>query len=129
MSLAESLKLEGGIRSVFGRLGEPPRTPGEEFEDELRQRRLEVARRVPGWTELEETALVKRGRWFVHAETDEVFSPVRGVVFATASTTVVADRAPYYFCVLPSGGLAFFEKVTTPATWSEHVERQARRRS
>jgi hypothetical protein len=126
VSLADALKLEGGIRSVFGRLGEPPRTPGEEFEDELRQKRVEVARRVPGWTELEETALVRRGRVLVDADTDAVYRPHRGVVFAPHSVTLIADQVALYFTVSPDGGLAFYELL--PGTWSEQVARQARRR-
>jgi hypothetical protein len=126
VSLADALKLEGGFRSVFGRLGEPHRTPGQEFEDELRQARLEVARRVPGWTELDESALVRRGRVLVDADTDAVYRPHRGVVFAPHSASLIADQAPLAFYVDQDGGLRFLERL--PGSWSEQVARQARRR-
>ena len=62
------------------------------------------------------------------AETDAIYQPVKGVVFAPYSIDVVADMAELWFYVDDRNGeLTFLERVTTPATWSEHVARQARR--
>jgi hypothetical protein len=60
----------------------------------LRPKRLEVARRMPKWTELQEVDLAPCGRgWLVSAETDAIYTPVRGVVFASYSVNVIADQA------------------------------------
>ena len=92
----------------------------------LRPARLEVARRTAKWTEIEDD-LVPRGRgMLVSAATDHVYTPVRGVIFETASVGIIATHAPYYFTVSPDGELAFYERL--PGTWSERIERQARRR-
>jgi hypothetical protein len=94
-------------------------------EDEIRNGRLEVAPRCKAWTEIEDD-LVPRGRGlFVSAGTDHVYAPVRGVVFATASVAIIADQAPYFFTVSPEGELRFYERHRQ--TWSELVERKARR--
>ena len=103
------------------------RTASEERPDEaaIRDARVAVARRNSKWTEIEESALVGRGRVLVHADSDEVFKLYRGVVFATGSTTVIPDYTALYFYVRDNGELTFLE--LEPGTWSEHVERQARR--
>jgi len=97
-------------------------------EDAILDARIRAARSMALWTELEEVALVKRDRWYVHSESDELFAPARGVIFQTASVSVVADRAPLYFVVAHDGRLRFFEKVTSPPTWTEYVERRERRK-
>jgi hypothetical protein len=93
-------------------------------EDEIRDRRVEVARRNSKWTEIEEpSALVRRGRlYIVHADTDEVFKPYRGVVFATGSATVIADQTALYFYVRDEE-LTFLE--LEPGTWSDRVAKRA----
>ena len=96
-------------------------------EDAIRAGRIEAARRCQVWTEIEDD-LVPRGRGlFVSADTDHVYAPIRGVVFATASVEIIATHAPYYFTVSADGQLAFYER--RPQTWSEIVARQARRRA
>ena len=93
---------------------------------EIRRARVDVARRHQAWTEIEDD-LVPRGRGlFVSAATDHVYTPTRGVVFATASVAIVAEYAPSYFTVSADGALAFYERL--PQTWSEMVARKARRR-
>ena len=94
-------------------------------EDAIREARVTVARRNGQWTEIEESALVSRGRVLVHADSDAVYTPYRGVVFATGSTTVIADHAMLHFYVRDNGELTFLELEL--GTWSERVERQARR--
>jgi hypothetical protein len=126
VSLAGALKLEGAFRSLLGNPSEPHRTPREEFEDELRSKRIEVARRCAKWTEIDASVLVRRGRVLVDADTDACYRPHRGMVFAPWSASLIADQAPLYFTVSPEGVLAFYELV--PGSWSEQVERQARRR-
>jgi hypothetical protein len=94
--------------------------------DVVRSARLEAARRNPLWTELEEVDLVRRPPgYFVSASTDEVFRRHRGIVFASWSANVVADRAPLHFYVDAAGDCIFLERFTE--TWSELVERRARR--
>ena len=84
-----------------------------------------MARRCQAWTEVEDD-FVPRGRGlFVSAGTDHVYTPVRGVVFETASVAIIATHAPYYFTVAADAGLAFYERL--PQTWTEICERKARR--
>lgn len=94
-------------------------------EDAIAARRVEVARRNSHWAELCETDLVRRARYLVHAETDELFTPHRGYVFATGSSTLIADRFPMFWYVDRDGELVFLERVQ--GTWSAIVERRAKR--
>lgn len=95
------------------------------IEEEVRQARLVAARRSSMWTEIEDD-FVPRGRGLlVSASTDHVYAPVRGVVFVTASVTIIADQSPLYFVVGDDGELAFYERQ--PQTWTEMLERQAER--
>jgi hypothetical protein len=94
-------------------------------EDEARARRVEVARRSH-WVEIEEpSVLVRRGRSFlVHADTDAVYSPHRGVVFAPGAITVIADyNSSLHYFVRDDGELVFLERQ--PGTWSDRVARRA----
>ena len=103
------------------------RSSSEERPDEaaVRERRVEVARRNHLWTELTETDLVPRARYLVHAETDELFTLYRGVVFQTGSSTLIADRTSMHFYVDRDGGLVFLKHQA--GSWSELIERKARR--
>jgi hypothetical protein len=93
----------------------------------VRRARLEAARGNPLWNEREEVDLVRRPPgYLVSASTDEVIRRHRGVVFASWSANAVADRAPLYFYVDAAGDCIFLERFTE--TWSELVERRARRR-
>ena len=95
--------------------------------DAIRERRIEIARRHTGWTELREADLVPRPRaYLVHADKDWIFTRVSGTVFAMGSATVVAEHPAYYFYVGQDGELVFLERQ--PGTWSELVEKRERRR-
>lgn len=96
----------------------------EAREVELREARVAAARRQPGWVEFEETALVRRARWLVHAESDELYRRSRGVVFQSGSAALIADHVPLAFYVEhETGEVVFLEKVGK--TWSEIVARRA----
>ena len=102
-------------------------TDGERaaHEEQVRQARLVAARRNSKWTEIEDD-FVSRGRGlFVSAASDHVYAAVRGIVFATASVTIIADQSPLYFVVGDNGELAFYERQ--PRTWTEMLERKAER--
>jgi hypothetical protein len=94
------------------------------LDEQLRPARLEVARRIPKWTEIEND-LVSRGRgWLVSANDDAVYTPVRGVIFQPYSVNVVADQAELSFYV-GDGELHFLERL--PFTWTQHLEKRAAR--
>jgi len=94
--------------------------------EELRPKRLEVARRQPKWTEIEGD-LVTRGRgWLVSASTDAIYTPTRGIVFQPYSISVIADQAELSFYVDEHSDLQFLERL--PGTWTEHLERRERRK-
>lgn len=95
--------------SMFGRLGEPRRKPGQQFDEELREARLAMTRRCSAWTEIEDDLVPRgyRGWSLVSASTDAVYERVRGVVFRSSSASVVADVTPLYFTVDDDGELTF----------------------
>ena len=94
------------------------------LDEQVRPKRLEVARRNGRWTEIEND-LVPRlgGRWLVSAVTDLIYKRVLGTVFAPHSVTAIADRAELAFYVDRDGDLVFLEQL--PGTWTEHLEKQA----
>jgi hypothetical protein len=101
----------------------------EAREQEVRRARLELARRQSAWTEIPETRLVRRGRYLVDAETDFVYVLRRGLVFEPGRAAVgyVADQTPMTYFVDQAGEIVFLEQPGAPRTWSEIVERKARR--
>lgn len=108
----------------FGRMEDPD----EDAAAQLREGRVTVARANGKWTELPETSLVRSGpSWLVLAETDELYTPIRGVVFAPGSVSIVCDVQPLTYYVSAADEVVFVEKSAHPRTWSEVVERQARR--
>lgn len=100
-----------------------------EWERQIREARLELARRQPAWEEIPRTRLVKRGRWLVDADTDALYSIRRGVVFEPQRATIgyVPDGARLAYYVDERGDIVFLEQ-TAGTTWSDVVARQARRR-
>jgi hypothetical protein len=111
------------MRTIFTRAAEE-----RPAENEIRVKRLEVARRTTRWTEIEDD-FVPRGRngyWLVSASTDHVYTRVHGTVFPRGSAAPLADVSELYFTVDTNGELTFYERE--PWLWSEHVEKRARRR-
>ena len=77
----------------------------------IREARVELVRRNPHWTELEETALVPRARLLVHADSDEVFTLYRGVVFGTGAASILFnEQVPMWFYVDRAGEVVFLER-------------------
>jgi hypothetical protein len=89
--------------------------------------RIEAARRDPFWTGVEGTVLVRRERWLVHADSDQLLTAYRGDTFQTGSASLANDRVPLLFCVDADGDLAFFERVGSPRTWCDVLAKRARR--
>lgn len=91
----------------------------------VRPARLEVARRNPKWTEIEND-LVPRGRGLlVSAETDAIYKPVRGVVFQPYSVNVIADQS----CRSMSTTTVTCSSSRSSPEPGPHVERRERRRA
>ena len=124
MSLMTKLRLSGESSLDEGTPDEVLEKKRRAITEELRPKRLEVARRNAKWTEIEDD-LVSRGRYLVSAETDAIYKPARGVVFAPYTVDVVADQTGLTFYVDRDGDLVFLERV--PGTWSEIVAKRARR--
>lgn len=110
------------MRISAGRIG-GTRTRTEE--EEIRAARVRFARGNQNWEELERPHLVRRGPWLVHEPSDRLFVVYRGTVFSRSAN--FAEATTLAFTVGPDDTLTFFERVRHPATWSEVVERQARR--
>jgi hypothetical protein len=101
-----------------------------EHERHVREARLANARRQSAWTEIPEPRLVPRGRGLlVDAETDFVWVVRRGHVWEPHKATIgfVPDDAALTFTVNQNGGVVFLEQPGSLRSWSEYVERQARR--
>jgi hypothetical protein len=94
-------------------------------EQQLREARFEAARRMPLWQEARATDFVRRGPWLVHDDSDQLCSFYRGLVFASHSAAVVSDHAELLWYLDANDNLVFVERE--PGTWSQVVERQARR--
>jgi hypothetical protein len=93
----------------------------------VRAARIETARRA-GWREVAYESLVRRARWLVLAETDELLVPRPGVTFEPARATLMSGHGvDLTFAVDPDGDLVVLEKVTHPRSWSEYVRRQTLR--
>ena len=101
-----------------------------EHERQVRQARLELARRRAGWTEIPETRLVRRGPFLVDAESDLVFVLRRGHVFEPGKSTVgyVPENTSMIFTVNQDDEVVFLEQPGGIATWSEIVAHKAARR-
>jgi hypothetical protein len=93
----------------------------------VREQRVESARRQSRWKEIEEVDVVPKMRFLVLASTDEIVTPYRGAAFDSGSAWPMADQTELYYYVRDDGDLAFFEKHTNPATWTEFLEKQAAR--
>jgi hypothetical protein len=99
-----------------------------EHERQVREARLQLARRRPKWIEVPESRLVRRGPFLVDAETDLVYVLRRGHVFEPGSATIgyVPHDTPMTYTVNEHGTVVFLE-ASGSRTWSEIVERKARR--
>jgi hypothetical protein len=95
-------------------------------EEQVRAARREQARRNAYWEELEETALVRRAPFLVHAADDSLSTPFQAPVFEAGSARIVAnDQVPLGYFITPEGDVRFVERKA--GTWSQVVERKARR--
>jgi hypothetical protein len=101
-----------------------------EHERQVREARLDLARRQSNWTELAHVGLVRRGPFLVDGETDQLYIVRRGVVFEPGRATIgyVPDNTPLAWFVDQAGNIVFLEQPGGPQTWSEIVERRAARR-
>ena len=102
-----------------------------EHERQVRQARLELARRETHWTEIAPAErLVRRGPLFVDSETDLVWVVRRGHIWepGRASVGYLPDNTPMTYFVDQLGEVVFLEAPGgMPRTWSEVVARQAAR--
>ena len=94
------------------------------YAEKVRPARVEVARRMKLWTEIEND-LVERlgGRWLVSAASDRIYRRLLGPVFVPYSIEAIADRSELAFYVDAEGDLVFLEQL--PGTWTEHLAKQA----
>jgi hypothetical protein len=95
-------------------------------QEQLRAARRETARANPRWVEVEETSLVRRAMFLVHADDDTLWSFYRGTVWDRGSANVVFnDMLTMWFYVDADGDVVFLER--RPGLWSDIVAREARR--
>jgi hypothetical protein len=89
-----------------------------EPERQVRQARLDLARRQPAWTEIPETRLVRRGPFLVDAETDLVYVRRRGVVFEPGRANVgyIRESTGMTYTVDQADNIVFLEQPGRPST-------------
>ena len=113
------------IRRLLGGFSGAAAPARSGLDAELREARVEAARRIPQWTEVEETLFVRRGPFLVHADDDTLWSVYRGTVWNPSSANVIFNAdLPMTFYVDRAGDVRFVEKVG--GTWSAIVERRTR---
>ena len=91
--------------------------------EEVRAARLDAVRRNRRRTELEETTLIPRGPFLVHAPSDELFVFRRGEVWEPdrASIGYVREDAEMDYFVDREGDVVFVERQLRGKTWSDVV--------
>lgn len=119
------------MNSHFGRHATPPSRPSTPPSPSTHVRCGRPASSSPAASrpEIPETRLVRRNRYYVDAETDRFFLLKRGVVFEPGRATVgyVRDGTPLRYDVTTDDTIVFLEEPKFGRTWSEIVERKARR--
>jgi hypothetical protein len=90
--------------------------------DDLAAIRVEQARTRTRWREIEDTPLVQRGRWWVDAESDRMFSVYAGTVFGRDGRIAFDDqRDDLVFYVDRVGEVVVLEPAAVARTWSEYL--------
>src|SRR5437763_4051941 len=85
----------GAAAMKLGVIGSPPSAFKEEPSiEEVRATHVQQARTRTRWREIPESQLVRRERWLVDAETDELFSIHRGAIFGRDGVIVFDDQRP-----------------------------------
>ena len=125
MSLRTTLGLGRELSLEEGEPHEVAEKKRRALDERLRPARLEAARRNPKWTEIEDDLVPRARGWLVSAETDAIYTRVRGIVFAPYAVSVISDHAPLAFYADRDGELVFLERI--PGTWTEHLEKRAAR--
>ena len=102
-----------------------------EHDEAVREARVKAARSCKRWTEIDPPErLCPRGParlgWKVDSVSDNIYTLYRGTVFHSRSANIIADQAEIFFVVV-DGDVVVYERLTSPATWSQFVERQTRR--
>jgi hypothetical protein len=92
--------------------------------ERIRRGRIETARKAQNFEEIDRADLVPRGPgWLVSAESDQIYTPHKGTVFANGSAALLADRVALWFYLDDDGDIRFLERLGE--TWSNIVARQA----
>jgi hypothetical protein len=94
-------------------------------QEQLRAARREAARANVRWQEVEETSLVRRAMFLVHADDDTLWSFYRGTIWDGSANVIFNADLPMWFYVDADGDVVFLER--RPGLWSDIVARQARR--
>jgi hypothetical protein len=111
---------------MIGRRGASEPAAADTPPDETRAMRVLQARTRTRWTEIPEP--VRRGRFYVDAASDELLVLHRGDLFDRAGHIRFDELRDLRFYLDRAGELVVLEPATVAQTWSEYVERQARRK-
>ena len=128
MSLRTIIRPFSDAAAIEGTATDPA---GAAHERQVRQARLELARRETSWTEITPAErLVRRGPFLVDSETDLLYVHRRGLVFEPGRATVgyVTPNTTLTFYVDRDDNVVFIDQPGGARTWSEIVARKATRR-
>lgn len=93
--------------------------------EQVRAKRVDLARREDKWTEIPAERLVSRGPsrfgWLVDAETDLVWVRAPGSFFVRDSVTLVATHVAVTYFVDAAGDIVALERAPNIATWSDVI--------
>jgi hypothetical protein len=107
----------------FGTIGSPEK-PSRPTVEALRATRVAQARTKTRWREIQPP--VKRGPFYVDAETDQLLAIYRGALYDRAGVVrFAADRSDLCFAV-DAGDVTVYAPSTVARTWSDIVARRAK---
>jgi len=107
--------------SLLTRIGRDV-TPAEPSPAEVAARRVQQARDRTSWREVPDGYLVRRGRFHVDPETDEVYTLHGGALFSSAGIVEFDLMRTDLVFEVRAGDVVVFER--RPGTWSERYARQ-----
>jgi hypothetical protein len=116
------------VSRLFGMIGAGDEQ-AQPSDAEVRAMRVQQARTRARWTEIPESQLVRRERWYVDAETDRIYSVYLGDVFTKDGIVAFDEQRELAYFVRSAGALVRLEQSTLAPTWSDFVYQRERARA
>ena len=124
MTLLGKLGLSAESQALEGTPIRSPTRLRAAHDRKLRPARIDTARRISGWHEIDDDLVPRHRGWLVSASSHRIDVPHQGVIWAGDTAIPQADTEELSFIVGDDLGLRFYQRIRHPSTWSEHVRRQ-----